>query len=65
MSYCIKAVRHGGDQLVVRLRCYGSPSCFANSLQLVCISGYGVSHLSLDFLNGESHHGLLTSFWGF
>lgn len=57
MNYCINAVKHGGDQLVVQLRSYGSPGCFANSLQLICNSGSGASHLSLglslEILNGE------------
>ncbi len=30
------------------LRCNGSPGCFYNGLQVICIVGSGVSHLPLD-----------------
>ncbi len=33
------------------LRWYGSPGCFDSGLQLICIVGSGVSHLSLDMQN--------------
>ncbi len=48
MNCCINAVCHGGNQPVALLRCIGSPGCFDSGLQVICIVGSGVSHLSLD-----------------
>ncbi len=48
MNYCINAAWHGVDQPVALLRCNESPGCFDSGLQLFCIVGSGVSHLSLD-----------------
>ncbi len=48
MNYCINAAWHGGNQSVALLRCNGSPGCFDSGLQVICIVGSGVSHLSLD-----------------
>lgn len=43
MNYCtMGAACHGGSQPVGLLR------CFDGGLQLICIVGSGVSHLSLD-----------------
>ncbi len=48
MNYCINTAWHGGNQPVALLRCKGSPCCFDSGLQVICISGSGVSHLPLD-----------------
>ncbi len=48
MNYCINAVWHGGNQPVALLRCNGSSGCFDSVLQVICIFGSGVSHLTLD-----------------
>ncbi len=47
LNYCINAAWHGGNQPVALLRCNGSPGCFDSGLQVICIVGFGVSHLPL------------------
>ncbi len=48
MNCCINAAWHGDNQPVALLRCNGSIGCFDSGLQVICIVGSGVSHLSLD-----------------
>ncbi|MEQ2168117.1 hypothetical protein GOODEAATRI_011140 [Goodea atripinnis] len=48
LNYSINAVRHGGDQPVVLLRCNEMPGCCDSCLQVSCIIGSGFPYLPLD-----------------
>ncbi len=50
-NYCLNSAWHGGDQFVALLRWYGGPGFFDSGLQLICIVGSGVSHLTFTFMH--------------